>query len=452
MTQILPLPPGAVDPGAAPVTSVDQLVERLARGAKTGTLKVGTEHEKLGIRLKDGSRVPYEGPDGLGAMLVEMAEKYGHTLVEEAGRPIALSRRGAAVSLEPGGQLELSGAPHVSLHDAEKELDEHLREVASVAGPRGVAFYGVGFDPLHGNDAIPWMPKSRYRTMAQHMRASGNLGVDMMLRTCTVQANLDYRSEADMGLKLQTGLGISSVVTALFAASPFVERHPAGWQSHRMRTWLDTDNTRVGLLRFALEEPATFRAYVEWALDVPLIFIRRGADYLPPPKGLTFRRWMGGVDGLEHPTLNDFDDVLSTLFPDVRLKTYLEVRTADCGPRAHLLALPALWKGILYDEGARKRAWPLVSRLTFRDHVELREAAARHGLRARVAGLDAAEAAVELCLAAQDGLRAQGCSDEAGYLEPMLARARSRRTLADEMLDYRQGEWPELGGNLTRLC
>jgi len=446
VTQVLPNP--LDDAASQPVTSVDVLVDRLARGCKQGVLKVGVEHEKFGVDARTLEPIGFDGPNGIEALLKGLASRFGYAPVMDRDRVVALMKDGAAITLEPGGQLELSGAPMTSISAVNAELERHFSDVASVAGALGIAFYGAGFR-LYGNpDAMTLVPKARYDVMAPYLKRTGMLGLHMMHSTCTVQANLDFTSEADMGEKFQTAMAISSLVTALFAASPMVQGADAGRQSHRMHVWTDVDRTRCGLLEFALRAPPTFADYVNWSLDVPLIFRRRGAVYSAPPSGHTFRRWMAEVTP---PTLADFDDLLSTLFPDVRLKTYLEVRSADCGPRSHLVALPALWKGLLYDVTARRRAFSLVETLTFRDHLALRETACRDGLRGVAGGLHLGQACTELVLAAQDGLRTLGDQEGAVVLEPLLERARTRRTFADELLAA-AGDPADVMLRLARLC
>lgn len=453
MTQILPTQAGTVDPGLQPLTDVEQVVAYLAEGAKDArTLKVGMEHEKPGVFLKTGLPIPFEGPGGVEDILKRLAERFDHTPIVEDGRTIALMAGKASISLEPGGQLELSGAPWAHMADAERELDEHLAQVRAVAEPLGVGFYGLGYRPDSTAQNAPRMPKARYVPMHAYMQRAGTRGIEMMLCTSTVQANLDFVSEADMGEKFRVAMGISGITTALFAASPFAEGKPCGLQSRRMLTWTDTDNTRAGLLRFALERNATFRDYVDWAWDVPLIFIRRGAEYRAAPTGLTLRGWMkDGGKTLPPLLMSDWVDLMSTLFPDVRLKQYLEVRTADTGDRAQLLALPAFFKGILYSATARQRAWALVEKLDFAQHLALKEVCMRDGLHGRLGPLHVGEVAEQLCRIAQDGLAQQGLPTEGAYVQPMLERAQQRRSLSDRLLEH-GGTVTQAALAVSRLC
>ncbi len=454
MTQILPSQPGVPDDSAKPIQDVQQLAAYHAQGEKKGSgrLKVGMEHEKFGVFAATTRPIPFEGEVGVERILNAMAEKHGYTRIFENGRTIALLRGKAAISLEPGGQLELSGAPLELMSDSEAELDSHLAEVRAIAEPLGVVFYGMGYRPYVMPADVPRMPKARYRRMATYLQQAGSRGLEMMLSTATVQANLDYVSEADMGEKFRVAMGVAGLTTALFAASPYESGKPAGMVSRRMLTWTDTDNTRAGLLKFVLAGDSRYADYVQWALDVPLIFVRHGDEYAAPPPGWTLRRWMAdGGRTLRAPVMADYVDQLSTLFPDVRLKQYLEVRTADTGDRAQLLALPALFKGILYSAAARKRAWNVVKALSFEQHLEVKTAAFKDGLRARVGPLDLGEACVELCLAAQEGLVDQGLADEARFVSPMLERARTRTSVADMMV-ARGGSPIEAALALTRLC
>ena len=438
MTQILPNRSGIPDPHDAAIESVAQLELHLRSGCKpAGTLRVGMEHEKFGVHLDTGAPIEFDGPSGVEAILNTLARDYGYDPLEENGRTIALMAPGLSVSLEPGGQLELSGAPHASLRNTQEELDTHLAQVRAVAEPLGVAFYGLGFRPQTPWQEVPQMPKARYRQMRAYLAEAGAHGPEMMVSTATVQANLDYVDEEDMGRKLQVALGTSAIITALWAASPFEAGAACGMASRRMHTWQDTDPSRTGLLRFALERPASFRDYVEWALHVPLIFVRRGDAYLAPPKDLTLARWLETPPPELGPaTLADYADLLSTLFPDVRLKTYLEVRSADAGNRDNLLALPALLKGLLYHPPAMDRAWGLVSHLSFEDHQALKVAALRDGLAGEAAGVSLLHAARELVDAARNGLDAQGAGQEVALLDGMAERARTGRTLADELVAH----------------
>ncbi|HET6467122.1 MAG TPA: glutamate--cysteine ligase, partial [Geminicoccaceae bacterium] len=346
-----------------PVTDRRQLIEFIAAGCKPkAAWRIGTEHEKFGFTREDLRPLPYEGEGGIRALLEGLAARFGWRAVEEQGRPIALSRAGASVTLEPGGQFELSGAPVTTLHETCEEVHAHLDQVRAVADPLGVGMLGIGFQPKWRREDIPWMPKGRYRIMRAYMPKKGRLGLDMMLRTCTIQVNLDFASEADMVKKFRVGLAWQPVATALFANSPFTEGRPNGFVSYRSHIWTDTDPDRSGILPFVFEDGMGFERYVEHALDVPMYFVYRDGRYIDA-SGQSFRDFLAGrlpaLPG-EIPTLGDWSDHLTTLFPEVRLKRFLEMRGADGGPWRSLCALPALWVGVLYDQPTLDAAWDRV--------------------------------------------------------------------------------------------
>ena len=341
------------------------LAAYLAGGAKAQTeFRIGAEHEKFGFRQNSLAPVPYEGPDGIEALLKGLM-RFGWEGVYEkrdGGQTlIALSRGGANISLEPGGQFELSGAPLKTIHDICHETGAHLKETKAVADELGIGFLGLGFSPLWRREDVPVMPKGRYNIMRAYMPKVGGMGLDMMLRTCTVQANLDFASEADMVAKFRVSLALQPVATALFANSPFTEGKPNGWLSYRGKVWTDTDADRTGLLSFVFEDGFNFETYARYALDVPMYFVKRDGRYVDL-SGKSFRAFMAGelaeMPG-QRPTLTDWVDHLSTVFPEVRLKTYLEMRGADSGPQSRICALPALWTGLLYDAAAQEAGWDL---------------------------------------------------------------------------------------------
>jgi glutamate--cysteine ligase len=415
--------------------------------------RVGAEHEKFGFRQGSWTPVLYEGSDGIRAML-EGLTRFGWTPVVEAGHVIGLEKNGASVSLEPGGQFELSGAPLEDMHQICAETGVHLEEVKAVADELGLGFIGLGFSPLWRRDEVPVMPKGRYDIMRAYMPKKGKLGLDMMLRTCTVQANLDYADEADMVAKFRTSLALQPVATALFANSPFVEGRPSGWLSTRANVWTDTDPDRTGMLEFVFADGFGFDAYAEYALDVPMYFAKRGDRYVDL-SGRSFRAFMRGdlaeLPG-ERPTLKDWNDHLTTLFPEVRLKTYLEMRGADAGPWSRICALPALWTGVLYDADALAAAWDLCRGWTGDDLRQLRLDAARVGLKAEVGGRSLQAVAQDLLAIARGGLRRRqrlsgGFVDETGYLTELDQIAETGITPAERLLDLYDGPWR---GEVTR--
>jgi glutamate--cysteine ligase len=375
-----------VDP-ERPLEPAD-LAAYLASGCKPKSAwRVGAEHEKFGFRQGSWTPVSYDGDTGIRAML-EGLTRFGWKPIVEAGHIIGLLKDGASVSLEPGGQFELSGAPLEDMHQICAETGRHLEEVKAVADELGLGFIGLGFSPLWRRDEVPVMPKGRYDIMRAYMPTKGGLGLDMMLRTCTVQSNHDFADEADMAAKFRVSLALQPVATALFANSPFVEGRPSGLLSTRANVWTDTDPDRTGMLDFVFADGFGFEAYAQYALDVPMYFAKRDGRYLDL-SGRSFRAFMAGelseLPG-ERPTLKDWNDHLTTLFPEVRLKTYLEMRGADAGPWSRICALPALWTGVLYDDDALAAAWDLCRGWTRDDRVRLRADAARVGLEAEVAG------------------------------------------------------------------
>jgi glutamate--cysteine ligase len=432
---------------ARPVTRAD-LVAYIASGEKPrARWRVGAEHEKFGFHQATGAPVAYDGPDGIRAML-DGLQRFGWTPIMEGDHPIALEREGAGVSLEPGGQFELSGAPLDDMHEICAETGRHLEEVKTVADELGLGFLGLGFTPLWRRDEIPVMPKARYDIMRAYMPKRGSLGLDMMLRTCTIQANLDYSDELDMARKFRTSLALQPVATALFANSPFKEGKPSGLLSTRAHVWTDTDPDRTGLLDFVFDERFGYDAYVEYALDVPMYFVKRDGRYIDTA-GRSFRAFMNGelpeLPG-ERPTLKDWMDHLTTLFPEVRLKTYLEMRGADGGPWSRICALPALWTGVLYDDQAMDAAWALCRGWTPEDRTRLREDAARVGLKTTVAGRPLQEVARELVAIARGGLKRRerysgAMIDETGYLGEVEEVAETGITPAERLLDLYHGPW-----------
>src|SRR4051812_10430645 len=375
-----------------PLTFED-LVGWFAEGEKPDSaFKVGAEHEKFVFQTGTHAPVPYEGERGIKALLEGM-RRFGWEGTYEHNATggetlIGLNRGLANVSLEPGGQFELSGAPLGDMHDICEETGQHLEEVKEVAGELGLGFLGLGFTPLWRRDDVPVMPKGRYKIMRGYMPKVGGQGLDMMFRTCTVQANLDFASEADMRAKFRVSLALQPIVTALFANSPFTEGKPNGFLSKRADVWTDTDADRTGLLDFVFEDGFGYERYARYALDVPMYFIKREGRYIDLA-GRSFRDFIDGkiaeLPG-EHASIKDWADHTTTLFPEVRLKTYLEMRGADAGPWSRLCALPALWMGVLYDSAALAAAWDLCKDWDIAEHERLREDVARIGLKAEVGG------------------------------------------------------------------
>ncbi len=435
--------------GGEPVTEVRQLVEHLERGCRPPEQwRIGTEHEKFVHRLEDSAPVPYEGPRGIGAFL-EGLTRFTWEPVREDGRIIALKREGgASITLEPGGQLELSGAPLESLHETCVEVRDHLRQMDTLCREMQVGMTGFGFHPVWTQEQMPWMPKARYAVMRRYMERVGTLGLDMMLRTCTVQVNLDYASEADMVRKFRVGQALQPIATALFANSPFTDGRPNGYLSYRSRVWEDTDPDRCGMLPFIFEPGMGFERYVEYVLDVPMYFVYRDGRYIDCA-GESFRDFLAGrlpqLPG-ERPTLNDWDDHLSTLFPEVRLKQFLEMRGADGGPWRGLCALPSLWTGLLYDDAALSAAEALIRDWRVDEILALRHEVPRTALQTPFRGTTVGALAREVLRIAADGLRRRARldgdgADERRHLDRLWEIVETGRTPAEELLELYHGRW-----------
>jgi len=431
----------------------DDLVADFDRGFKPKSeFKVGSEHEKFVFRIPGHEAVPYEGPAGIHALLAGL-KRYGWDEILEH-RPdggetlIGLSRGGASVSLEPGGQFELSGAPLESVHDICFEIGSHLTEARAVAGELGLKFLGLGFTPEWTRADVAVMPKGRYRIMAAYMPKVGRLGLDMMFRTCTVQANLDFASEADMAAKMRLALALQPLATALFANSPFVEGKPTGLLSSRARVWTDTDPARTGMLDFVFQNGFGFADYARWALDAPMYFVKRDGLYVDA-SGQSFRAFMAGeLPALpsQRPTIQDWRNHLNTLFPEVRLQNYLEMRGADTGPPERLCALAAFWMGLLYDDAATAAAWDLCKHWQIEDHERLRADSARLGLKAMADGRTLQALALDVLALARRGLKNRGrigpnLTDETGFLASLDEIAETGLTPADRWLELYNGPW-----------
>lgn len=441
------------DDETQPVESRDQLVAYLEEGCKPKSRwRIGTEHEKFGYYRASNTPVPYEGPAGVAALLESMRELSGWEGVYERDFIIGLKEPGpslgGSISLEPGGQFELSGAPLENLHQSCEETTRHLQHVREAADPLGVGFLGIGFSPKWSLGETPRMPKGRYRIMTGYMPKVGKRGLDMMYRTCTVQTNLDFSDEGDMVRKLRVALALQPVATAIFANSPFVEGKPSGFLSSRAEVWRDVDAARTGLLPFAFENGMGFERYVEYALDVPMYFVYRNGDYADV-SGSSFRDFMAGklkaFPGVR-PTLDDWTDHLSTIFPEVRLKQYLEMRGADAGSRQRLCALPALWTGALYYAPSLDAAWAMVKDWTAEERHELRNAVAKDALKARFRRTRVQSLARDLVEIARDGLKARRQTNAAGmdetvFLDSIETVVESGRTAAEDLLVRYDGEW-----------
>ncbi|HEY1928377.1 MAG TPA: glutamate--cysteine ligase [Caulobacteraceae bacterium] len=435
-----------------PLTFEDLAAHLAAGGKPPSEFRVGAEHEKFVFRLGSHEPVSYDGPDGIRALL-EGLMRFGWSPTWERGAHggetlIGLSRGMANISLEPGGQFELSGAPLHTMHDICEETGEHLEEVKTVATGLGLGFLGLGFTPVWRRDQVPVMPKGRYGIMRRYMPTVGGKGLDMMFRTCTVQANLDFADEADMVAKFRVSLALQPIATALFANSPFVEGRPSGLLSSRAAVWADTDAARTGLLPFVFEPGFGFEAYARYALRVPMYFVKRDGRYIDVA-GRSFADFMEGhLPGLEgeRPTIKDWADHLSTIFPEVRLKQYLEMRGADAGPVSRLCALPALWTGILYDPAAQAAAWDLCRDWTTEDRERLRRDVPRVALNAEVAGRKVRDVARDMVAIAREGLKRRnrlsgGMVDETGYLGELEDIADSGVTAAERLLALYHGPW-----------
>ena len=421
------------------IESLDQLSDHLARGAKPkADWRIGTEHEKFVYCRDTLAPVAYEGPAGIRAILEALAQETGWSLIMEDDHPIGLKGGGASVSLEPGGQFELSGAPLKTVHETCDEVHTHLAAVKTVADPMNVAFFGMGHTPTWTREQMPQMPKARYTIMRNYMPKVGDLGLDMMHRTCTVQVNLDFASEADMVAKFRTSLALQPVATALFANSSLRENVDTGFASWRANIWTDTDADRTGMLDFVFEDGFGFERYRDYMLDVPMYFLRREGKFLDAA-GLSFRDFLDGRLSIapgERPTLDDWDDHLSTAFPEVRLKQFLEMRGADSGPWARICALPAFWVGLLYDDVALDAAWQLVKDWSPEMRDGFRHDAAKDGLKARIDGRSLQELALEVLQISQDGLKRRGgrgkvSDDETEYLDPLWEIAQSGETMGE---------------------
>lgn len=438
------------------IESRDQLIASFAKGEKAkDRWRIGTEHEKFVYSRADHHAPSWDEPSGIRALLTEL-QQYGWKPVEEGGKIIALTGADGSVSLEPAGQFELSGAPLDNLHQTCAETGRHLDQVKAAGDKLGIGFLGLGMWPDKTRAELPIMPKGRYAIMLRHMPRVGTMGLDMMLRTCTIQVNLDYATEADMVQKFRVGLALQPLATALFANSPFTEGKPNGYLSYRSHIWSDTDPARTGMLPFVFEDGFGYERYADYMLDVPMYFVYRDGKYIDAA-GLSFRDFLKGELSVlpgELPTLDDWNDHLSTAFPEVRLKTFLEMRGADGGPWNRICALPALWVGLLYDQGALDAAWDLVKHWSMEARQALRDSVPRLGLDAPVAGRgtlrDIAAEVLDIAnagLAARARLNSSG-DNETGFLDPLRDIVRTGKVPAQQLLDRYNGAW---GGDVSKV-
>ncbi|WP_170474739.1 glutamate--cysteine ligase [Ruegeria arenilitoris] len=444
--------------GGGPIERHEQLAEYLEAGCKPKVdWRIGTEHEKFGYCKDTLKPLPYEGERSILAVLQGLRDLHGWAPVEEGGKLIGLEKDGANVSLEPGGQLELSGAPLETIHETCDEVNAHLRDVKDIADKIGVGFIGLGAAPIWTHEDMPLMPKGRYRLMNDYMEKVGTMGRAMMRRTCTVQVNIDFGSEADMVQKLRVALALQPVATALFANSPFFEGKPNGQKSWRSYIWRHLDDARTGMLPFVFEEGFGFERYVQYALDVPMYFVYRNGKYIDA-LGMSFRDFLQGklpaLPG-ETPTLSDWADHLTTAFPEARIKKFMEMRGADGGPWRRLCALPAFWVGLTYDQGALDAAWDLVKDWDAETRETLRVEAAKNGLQAQVGKINMHDLAREVVAIASSGLAARArpgagslVQDETHFLNALNDSIESGKVPADELLDKYYGEWQS---DLTRI-
>ena len=439
--------PPADDPGI-PVENKQQLVDFIESGCKPPEAwRIGTEHEKFAFDLKTLRPLPYDGTPGIRALLDGLT-RFGWEPHLEEGNPIALTMDGQSITLEPGGQFELSGAPLEDIHQTCVEVNTHLKQVKEIGAETGSGMLGLGLNPKWRREDVHVMPKGRYGIMMAYMPTKGSMGLDMMFRTCTVQVNLDFQSEADMVKKFRVGLALQPVATALFANSPFTEGKPNGFLSLRSHVWTDTDPDRCGILPFVFEDGMSFERYAEHVLDVPMYFIYRNGTYLDA-SGQSFRDFLDGklpaLPG-EKPTLRDWEDHMTTLFPEVRMKRFLEFRGADSGPWGRICALPALWVGLTYSQSALDAAWDLVKDFTLEEHNYLRtevpKTALKTPFRTGTVG-DLAGRVLEIARAGlHDRARLDGAgTDEAGFLDPLDEIQRSGNAPAEDLLARYAGAW-----------
>lgn len=442
----------AGDESSPPIESRADLIEAMARGTKPRSeWRIGAEHEKHLYRKGPVRTVPYAGEDGVRALLEGIRQRTGWQYFYDRDNPIGLRNLTpvGGISLEPGGQFELSGAPHETMHQVAAELRSHLEDCRAIGGPLNIHFLSLGTTPVWSVADMPRMPKSRYGIMTPYMDKVGTLGTSMMYRSATVQANLDFSDEADMVKKLRVSVALQPIVAALFANSPFIDGKPSGYLSFRSHIWLDTDRARTGMLPFAFEDGFGFERYADHALDVPMYFVIRNKQYINVA-GESFRAFLEGklpqLPG-EKPTKKDWEDHLSTLFPEVRLKQFLEMRGADMGDEAHVNALPALWVGLLYDDQALDEAWELVKEWTVEEMAELRNAVPRTALKTQFRNRPLSDVASAIVTNAREGLKRRGLGEDV-FLAPLDETLELGKTQAERWLDRYHNEW---SGDISRV-
>ena len=444
--------------GGGPIERYEQMAEYLASGCKPKEdWRIGTEHEKFGFCKDSLLPLPYDGERSIHAVLSALRDRHDWQELREADQLIGLTKDGANISLEPGGALELSGAPLETIHETCDEGNVHLKEVKDIADEIGVGFIGLGAAPTWMHEEMPLMPKGRYKLMDAYMGKVGTMGRTMMRRTSTVQVNLDYSSEADMIQKLRVGIALQPVAVALFANSPFFEGKPNGHKSWRSRVWRDTDNARAGMIPFVFDDDFGFERWVEYALDVPMYFVYRDGKYIDA-LGQSFRDFLDGklpaLPG-EKPTLSDWADHLTTAFPEARIKKYIEMRGADGGPWRRLCALPAFWVGLCYEQDSLDAAWDLVKDWDAETREALRVTASVDGLRAKVGNIDMHELSKSVLDIAHAGLAKRArpgaggmIPDETHFLNALMESVETKKTPADELMDHYNGAW---AGDLNRI-
>lgn len=432
-----------------PIENKAELISYLEGGSKPEDgWRIGTEHEKFPYRLDNLRPLPYEGKVSIRALL-EGFKKFGWEPVLEKGNPIAMVKSGGgSISLEPAGQLELSGAPLKNIHETCDEVTGHLQQCRAIARDLDIGFLGLGFHPKWSNDEMPWMPKGRYKIMREYMPKVGSHGLEMMQSSCTVQVNLDYKNEADMVKKFRVSLALQPIATALFANSPFKEGRPSGYLAYRSRVWTDVDADRQGMLPFVFENGFGFERYVDYVLDVPMYFVYQNGNYIDA-SGQSFRNFLDGklpaLPGRK-PTIKDWEDHMSTAFPEVRLKTFLEMRGADGGPWARLCALPALWAGLLYDTQALDESWELVKDWSMVERQHLRDEVPKTAFKTKFRNQTVRDIALDILCIAHAGLQRRAYRDSVGldethFLRPLFSIAESGITPAEDLLRAYERRW-----------
>lgn len=449
------IPPGFPTPEV--ITNKQQLIDHFAIGCKPAReWRIGMEHEKFIYSAQDHRRLPYDTDQGIRTLLAGF-QAFGWLPIFEHGNLVALKHptQTASLTLEPGGQFELSGTPLPTLHDVTHELVEHLQQTSQILASLGGVMLPLGFEPKWTRSDIPWMPKGRYKIMRNYMPKVGSLGLDMMTRTCTVQVNLDYSDEADMVKKMRIGMALQSIVTALFASSPFTDGGPNQYQSYRMRVWQDTDPDRSGVLPFVFEDSMSFERYVDYLLDIPMYFAYRSGSYVDA-SGLSFRDFLKGKLSVlpgEYPTMSDWFDQTTIAFPDVRLKPFIEMRGADSGPPPLLKALPAFWVGLLYDASTLDQVGEMIKDWSVDSILALNREVPRTGLKTLFNKRTVQEWAIDLVNLSTQGLKNRRVfnkknEDESIYLAPLMTIAESGQTYSDLLLNKFNGKW---GRDIDRI-